>query len=151
MKSFWLLRCFVLLCCWCRMSTTCGDLELFLMGLDLRDLIPLFHQRKMTFQEFLQMTESDLCEVSYSNPVFYLRKIVFNWLLRKVSSLFLSMWSFLEFMSFGITLHNFEVFCTEISMYLLTNDLSFICLRFSQNIWIAMYCNTASNLYSTTV
>lgn len=39
---------------------TYNDLDLFLCGLDLADLIPLFHSHKVDFAELLRLTEDDL-------------------------------------------------------------------------------------------
>ena len=45
---------------------TYGDLEMFLSGLELGDLIPVFQNNNITFQGFLKMTDHDLQQV-YKN------------------------------------------------------------------------------------
>lgn len=47
---------------------SCDELDLFLFGLDLKDLIPLFHSQQVTFSIFLQMTEADLCQMGVTKP-----------------------------------------------------------------------------------
>ncbi len=37
-----------------------GDLEMFLMGLQLKELIPIFHDHKVEFGQLLSMTDFDL-------------------------------------------------------------------------------------------
>ncbi len=37
-----------------------GELELFLIGQQLRDLLPLFRQRKVQFSDLMSLTETDL-------------------------------------------------------------------------------------------
>ena len=40
-----------------------GDLELFLAGIGLSSLVPLFKQHHISFSEFLRLTDSDLQKV----------------------------------------------------------------------------------------
>lgn len=46
---------------------TYNDLDLFLCGLDLADLIPLFHSHKVDFAELLRLTEDDLEKVNVTD------------------------------------------------------------------------------------
>jgi len=42
-----------------------GELELFLSGLDLGNLIETFQQNQVTFAQFLRMTDADLQQVRH--------------------------------------------------------------------------------------
>lgn len=56
------------LCC-CRLCSTdaiessYGDMELFLAGIELSALVPLFKQHGVSFPMFLRLTDSDLQKV----------------------------------------------------------------------------------------
>ena len=51
-------------------GTTYGELELFLCGLDLNQLVPLFQAQHVEFSTFLRLTEEDLIKVPYLAKVF---------------------------------------------------------------------------------
>lgn len=53
-----------------------NDLDLFLCGLDLSELISLFHSHKVDFAELLRLTEEDLEKVGID--LFNKLKIKFN-------------------------------------------------------------------------
>ena len=40
-----------------------GEVEVFLYGLDLGELVPLFQEQHVEFETFLRMTEQDLINV----------------------------------------------------------------------------------------
>ncbi|XP_068237919.1 ankyrin repeat, SAM and basic leucine zipper domain-containing protein 1-like [Palaemon carinicauda] len=43
-----------------------GELEMVLCGLELKDLIPLFHEHRVSFESFLRFTEKDLEDMNIS-------------------------------------------------------------------------------------
>ena len=57
-------------CVSCR-SVVYGDLELFLSGLQLGDLIPVFQEQDVSFPRFLQLTDKDLLQVRPREPSQY--------------------------------------------------------------------------------
>lgn len=48
-----------------RSTISYGDLELFLSGLELGKLIPLFQDHKVKFADLLRMTDGDLQKVKH--------------------------------------------------------------------------------------
>jgi len=53
----------VAVCSEAQVESYVGDLELFLTGIGLSSLIPLFKQHHISFTEFLRLTDSDLQKV----------------------------------------------------------------------------------------
>ena len=53
-------------------GTTYGELELFLCGLDLSHLVPLFQSQHVEFKTFLRLTEEDLIKVVWRYTIKFL-------------------------------------------------------------------------------
>lgn len=52
-------------------SLTYGDLELFLLGLQQRDLIPVFKAHNVSFADLLSLADQDLEKVRHDLKVLY--------------------------------------------------------------------------------